>query len=56
MLVHSAVSCGRLMQQACGSVTLAPLSSSFPEAVTTITVQELSDSIFEYNDVEVNSL
>jgi hypothetical protein len=42
--VHSVVSCGRLMQQTCGSVTLAPLLSSFSEAVTTITDWELSDS------------
>jgi hypothetical protein len=42
MHVHSAVSGGRLMQQAFGSMT--PLSSSFTEAVTTITVRELSDT------------
>jgi hypothetical protein len=36
--VHSAVSRGRLMQWAFGSVALPRLSYSFSEAVTTITV------------------
>jgi hypothetical protein len=42
MHVHSVVSRGKLMQQACESVTLASLSSSFTEGVATITVWELS--------------
>jgi hypothetical protein len=44
MLVYSVVTRGRLMQQACGSVTLASLPSCFTEAVTTIIVRELSDT------------
>jgi hypothetical protein len=44
MHVHSTVSHNRLTQLASGSVTVAPLPSSFNEAVTTITVEELSDS------------
>jgi hypothetical protein len=44
MCVHSTESHGRLMQQACGSVTLASPLISFTKAVTKITHWELSDT------------